>query len=218
MYTFYRSWIIFIFCLPLSFAVPIYQKKSLIKKQKVQLKKEFKEGILLIAASLSAGYSIENALSAAIRELHLMFGLKSLAAKEFIYISQQLKMNRTIEELFQQFGARSNVEEIESFAKVLSISKRSGGELVSVINHTAGIIRDKLQVEEEIQVMTASKQMEQKIMNVFPFFLILYLDLTSPGFFDLMYHTVAGRMMMTLFLIIYGFACWISKKIMDIEV
>ena len=36
------------------------------------------------------------------------------------------------------------------------------------ISHTAGVIRDKVQVQEEIHTMTASKAFEQKIMSLVP--------------------------------------------------
>ena len=71
---------------------------------------------------------------------------------------------------------------------------------------------------EEIQTLTASRRFEQKIMNLLPFLIILYVDLTSPGFFDQMYTTVVGRIVMSGCLAIYGAAYWISGKILDITV
>ena len=66
--------------------------------------------------------------------------------------------------------------------------------------------------------MTASRQFEQKIMNLLPFFIILYIDITSPGFFDLMYTTGIGRILMTGCLVVYGLAIWIAGRILDIKV
>ncbi len=61
--------------------------------------------------------------------------------------------------------------------------KRSGGELTDIISQTAGIIRDKIQVQEEIHTMTAARVFEQKIMNGIPFGIILYIDLYISGLF-----------------------------------
>lgn len=218
IFTFYRNLWIYFVALPFSVLVPFYQRKVLMNKRKRQLKLEFKEGILMIASSLSAGYSIENAITASIKELNIIFGINSLIAKEFLFISYHIKNNRPVEEVFLAFSQRSGIEEIESFAKVLAMAKRSGGELVPVITYTANMIRDKLQVQEEIYIINASKQLEQKIMNIIPFLLILYLNITSPGFFDLMYQTIGGKIIMTIFLIVYFLACFLSKKIMNIEV
>jgi len=66
--------------------------------------------------------------------------------------------------------------------------------------------------------MTASKQIEQKIMSMIPFFIVLYIDLTSPGFFNIMYSTGIGRILMTLCMIIYIVALVTAKLIMRIEI
>ena len=52
--------------------------------------------------------------------------------------------------------------------------------------------------------MLASRIFEQKIMNLIPFLIVLYIDLTSPGFFSVMYRTWMGRGVMTMCLAAYG--------------
>ena len=94
----------------------------------------------------------------------------------------------------------------------------SGGELTDIISQTAGIIRDKIQVQEEIHTMTAARVFEQKIMNGIPFGIILYIDLTSPGFFQTMYHTWLGRICMTVCLGVYVGAVYLAKRILDIPI
>ena len=112
---------------------------------------------------------------------------------------------------------RSGIEEIQSFSRYLRVAKRSGGELVSIMNRTADSIRDKIQLHEEIRTMTASRQFEQKIMNLLPFLIILYIDITSPGFFDLMYTTAIGQILMTGCLAVYVLAIWLAARMLDIK-
>ena len=76
----------------------------------------------------------------------------------------------------------------------------------------------KMQVKEEIITLTTSRQFEQKIMNMIPFFIIVYVEGSSPGFFDQMYCPGMGRVLMTMCLILYLTAFWLSERILDIEV
>ena len=133
-------------------------------------------------------------------------------------ISGGVRMNRPVEQLLMEFGARSGLEDVDHFAQVFAAARRSGGELVGIIHYTAGIIRDKVQVQEEIHTITASKVFEQKIMNSIPFLIVLYIDLTSPGFFRVMYETYMGRVVMTVCLAVYLGALILSKKVLEIEV
>ncbi len=179
---------------------------------------EFKEGILLLSSFLSAGYSAENAFSSSVRELKLLYGEEGLISTEFSHIASQIYMNRSVEQALLEFAGRSGLDDVKNFAEVFAAAKRSGGELVSIISRTASVIRDKVQVKQEILTMTASKQFEQKIMNAIPFFIVLYIDMTSPGFFDLMYGTGAGRILMTVCMAVYIAAFIIARRIMKIEI
>ncbi len=217
-YVFYRSIVAFLIFIPLGFIFPVMKRKELKEKRLEQLNLEFKEGILLLSSFLSAGYSVENSFSASVRELNLLYGEEGLISKEFSHIVSQIRMNRSVEQALSEFAGRSGLDDVKNFTEVFAAAKRSGGELVSVISHTADVIRDKVQVRQEIRTMTASKQFEQKIMNMIPFFIVLYIDMTSPGFFDIMYSTGIGKILMTICMAIYITAFAAAKKIMEIEI
>jgi len=217
-YIFYRSLAIFLIFIPFGIIVPLTKRNELKGKQLQQLNLEFKEGILLLSSFLSAGYSVENSVISASRELSVLYGAEGLITKEFRFIESQIHMNRSVEQAFLEFALRSGLDDVKNFAEVFSTAKRSGGELVSIISHTAAVIRDKVQVRQEILTMTASKQFELKIMNLIPFFIVVYIDFTSPGFFQIMYTTGAGRILMTICMILYMIAYHTAKRIMEIEI
>lgn len=217
-YIFYRSYFFFIIFAPFSFLYPLIIKNQLIRKRRKKLEAEFKEAILILASLLSAGYSIENAVREAVSELKLLYGKNVSIISEFEYIANRVYMNIPVEKAFEEFGERSGSEDIRNFARVLKIAKRSGGELVSVISHTASVISDKIRIKEEILTMTTAKRYEQKIMNLLPIFIVIYVDSTSPGFFTLMYTSLLGRIIMTICLLVYVLALYISNKILNIEI
>ena len=217
-YVFYRSFTAFLLFLPVSFLYPLAKKKELALQRQEELRRQFKEAVLILSSSLGAGYSVENAFAGSLRELEELYGREGMITKEFSYITHQLRMNRTVETLLAEFADRSGLEEIKNFSDIFAVSKRSRGELVSVVNHTVHVISDRLQVREEILTMTAEKQFEQKIMNLIPFFLVLYVDVSSPGFFDMMYQTGAGRGIMTGCLVLYAAAYALAGRILRIEV
>ncbi|MGL5435900.1 MAG: type II secretion system F family protein [Lachnospiraceae bacterium] len=217
-YTFYRSIVITGCLLPLGILYPFYEREVLKKKRKKELASQFKEGMMVLASSFGAGYSIENALSAGTRELMLLYGEQGLITREFSYMIQQIRTNRPVEQLLEDLANRSGLEDIRNFAEVFCVAKRSGGDLSAIMRHTADVIRDKMQVKEEIATLTASRQFEQKIMNLIPFFIVFYVEHSSPRFFDQMYETGLGRILMTGCLITYLIAFVLARKILDIEV
>lgn len=217
-YTFYRSFQAFLVMLPIGLFYPVYERKRLEKKRLRELADQFKEAMVVLASSLNAGFSVENALVVSREELLLLYGEEGMIVKEFSYMIQQIRMNQPVERVLGDFADRTGLEDIRSLSEVFSVAKRNGGDLGGIMRRTAEVIRDKMQIREEIRTMTASKQFEQKIMNLIPFFIVFYVELSSPGFFDQMYGTMMGRMLMSVCLAVYLISLWLAQRILDIEV
>ncbi len=161
---------------------PFFKRRELCRRRKEELRLQFKEAIQIVASALAAGYSVENAFIASVRDLEEQYGKEGMITREFSYLASQLKMNRTVEALLSSFAKRSGLDEVENFSVIFTVSKRSRGELASVVHHVVHVISDRIQVREEILTMTAEKQFEQRIMNLMPYLIVLYVDLSSPGF------------------------------------
>ena len=106
---------------------------------------------------------------------------------------------------------------VTDFAEVFSIAKRSGGNLPDILNNTASAISDRIDVSREIETQVSAKKMEQRIMDMVPFGIILYIDSTTPGFFDPLYHNVVGAALMTVLLVVYVIAFLLGEKILKIS-
>ena len=217
-YVFFRSWIAFILLLPI--AVVFMKRKQIqcCKKRKQAIALQFKELMGSIIAGLHAGYSIENAFINGYKDMSLLFGKQSLIVKELAHIIRNLRNNRNIEELLYEFGKRSQVDDIRDFSEIFRIAKRSGGDLTGMIQQTSQIISEKIEVGCRIDTIISSKRMEQSIMNMVPFGIILYIDFSSPGFFDILYHNFTGNIIMTVMTVLYFVSFFLAEKITDISV
>lgn len=191
-----------------------YQKKELAKRQQWQLMLEFKDAMDSFVSALVAGYSMENAVSEAYGDLNLMYGRETVMLCELKEIRQKLTLQEPLDGLFLDLGRRSGVEDIITFAQIYSTARRSGGNLVKVMKRTADNISEKTEIQREIRTAIAGKRMEATCMMVIPLLIILYLQIFSPGFLSPLYHGAAGRVFMTIALLVYGGAVMWSRAIM----
>lgn len=217
-YVFYRSYIAVFILSPVIVLLFKKKKTECREKRKLSLSIQFRELMSSLIAGLHAGYSVENAFLNSYQDMVLLFGKKSMIARELGYIAKSLKNNRNIEELLDNLGERSNIDDIRDFAEIFRIAKRSGGDLPAMIQQTADVISDKMEVRRRITTLISSKKLEQSIMNMVPFGIILYIDASSPGFFDSLYHNITGIMIMTVLMVIYFVAYVLSEKIMNIKI
>lgn len=217
-YLFYQSYWFLPAVIPISFVYLKWQKKHLIRERRKRLNYQFKDALTSLSVALQAGYSVENAVSACARDLERLYEKGTDILEEFHYIESQQHVSVPVEELFLDLGERSGVEDIENFASVFYTAKRTGGDMSKVIQKVSRMLGDKIDVKKEIEATLAAKKSEQMIMSLMPAGIILYLQMTSPGFLGVLYGNPFGIGAMTLCLGIYAAAYWMGRRIVDIEV
>jgi len=205
----------------LSPLILFYRKKKRVQlsnMRKWKLNLEFRDGINSLSAALSSGYAVENAFEEAWKDLRLLYKEDSLIMREFSYIINQIRMNITVEKALLEFAERTGVEDIINFAEIFAIAKRTGGDLVKVIRTTANAINDKIEVKREIITLVTAKKHEADIMKAIPPGILLYLNLSSPGFLNPLYGNIFGGIVMSVLLIVYLAAYLLADRIVAIEV
>ena len=215
---FYKSAIAAVFMVPGIAVFMKYYRNGLKEKRNKKLLEEFSETLGSVSVNLRAGYSIENAFLEAYKDIKLFYGEKSLMAEEIMRIRRGLEINMTLEELVENLAERSGAEEIEMFSDVLKSAKRNGGNIAEVLTDTAERIRESICVDAEIENLMAEKKLEFRIMTVMPFVILIYLSVTSAGYFDVLYEGIFGRVFMTAALTTFAAALMLGRKIMRISV
>ncbi len=198
-----------------------YVKQEISDKERKRLKRlnlEYKEMIMSVASALHAGYSVENAFKNALNDMQLIYPEGSYIETELRVIVRGLDNNISIEDLIMDFAQRSGLEDIYNFGQVLKIAKRNGGNLVKIITNTAENISQKIEISQEIDTAIAAKKLEQTIMGIMPFAIVLYIRVSNQVYISALYHNLIGIVVMLVSLLLtVGTNFW-AKKLIQIEV
>ena len=203
---------------PIAIPWTLLQRKNESIRKCRQIGIQFKDAIFSVLTSLKAGFSIENSFLEARRDMDLLYGKNSDISFYLSRISKGLKNSVPLEKLIFGMGKETGNSDIQDFALVFAVAKRSGGNMTEIIDRTISVISGKLEVEKEIDVQISAKRLEAKIMNMVPFFIIFYISITSPGFFDALYHNFFGIILMTVCMVIYCISYVLSEKIVNIRI
>lgn len=195
-----------------------YKKDKLIQKRRQQLVVQFKDMLGSLSGSLYAGYSLENAVKEAYMDMVKLHGRESYIVKELVVIMKGVRNNQPVEKLFLSFGKRSGIDDIDSFSQVIAIGKRSGGNINRIIQEAIQNIEEKITVEQEIETMLQQKKYELTIMKGIPFVIIFYIEMTSKNYFNSMYGSLGGVLVMTVCLMVYLLAVKMANQIIEIRV
>lgn len=197
---------------------PVIRRKQMIHKRQAQLQLQFKQALASLSSALGAGKSVESAFREALTDLQLLYpDPNAFIVRELETLNRRIENGETIEVALKDWSDRAKLEDIQQFSEVFVTCKRTGGNLVHVIRRTASIIQEKLDIQQDIQVMMAQKRFESKVLTFAPLVVIALLNFSSPDYMEPLY-SGTGLLIMTVALLILIGCYAITKWIMDVKV
>lgn len=192
--------------------IPI-RTKQMIYKRRQKLTLQFRELLDALATSIGAGENIWDAFKGAVEDLEIQFTHESDIVREVEMICVGMNHAINVEDLLMNFAQRSGVEDIENFASVFVTCYRKGGKISDVIQNTAEIIGDKIEIKMELETMVAGQKNEMNIMLVMPLLFVIVMKSMGGSLVDLT--TPVGILSVTgalaIFILAYLAGRWITN-------
>lgn len=217
-YLFYKSAVVFFFMLPAPFWYLRKRKKEQIQKRKKRLCLQFRTVLEGIQTGISAGYSLENSIKEARKDVEKLYGKQAEMTFELLLMETQMEHSVPLEELLYDLGQRSRIEDVKSFSEILIYSKKTGGNMREILQRCISSMEDQMDLKKEIEAGLAARKLEQRIMSLIPMGIILYMQIFSPDFLAVLYGNPAGACAMTFCLGLYLIAYRWGAKLVEIEV
>lgn len=191
--------------------------KQIIEKRRKMLVNQFRDMLDGLTTSLGAGNNMLDSLYAVREDLHMQYDESAYILQEMDVMISGVQNNVPIETMMYDFGVRSGVNDIKSFAEVFQVAYRKGGNLKDIIQNTYTILNDKLEIREEIETVVTSSKTEENLMIIMPIALIGLIKFMSPEF-AANFATPIGVLSTTLAIICFIAAYYIGKMILDIKI
>jgi tight adherence protein B len=181
------------------------------RKRSNRLDEQLVEALMLMAGGLRAGYSFLQATEAIVREL------ESPIRDEFEAVLQDLRVGVQMEEALVTLAERTGTEEFDMMVTAVLVQRSSGGNLAEILETIAFTIRERMRIRREVSTLTAQERMSSYVVGVLPIVAFVFLTFANPGYLDLLFGTMAGRLLLAgaVGLELIGFV--IIRKIVDIK-
>lgn len=163
------------------FAIPAITK-MLKERRAKKLRKQFIDLLETVATLLSSGSTVNDAFADAREDLANQYTSNDMIMIELSEIVLGIQNGKTLEEMLNSFGERSDNKDILNFANVISNCYRLGGNFKDVVRRTRDIISDKIEIEEEISTKISSNKIQLNAMSLMPIVLVGMLKLSSDTF------------------------------------
>lgn len=180
--------------LPLAYLV---RKK---KQRLAALEQQLPEALELISRALRAGHPLPMAIKMAADKIPYPLG------GEFGIVFSEISYGVPMPEALRNLTARMPGSDIGFFAVAIVIQRETGGNLASLLDTIAKIVRERLKLLAQVKVYSAEGRLSAWILGLLPFLLGGVLWLINPGFMKVLWVDPTGIKMLgaALVLMILG--------------
>lgn len=169
------------------------------------------EALEVIVRSLSAGHPISVAVALVSREMADPIG------SEFGIMSDEMTYGTDIDAAARNMAERTGVPEMNLLAISLSVQRGAGGNLAEMLANLADMIRRRLMLRAKIRAISVEGRMTSWFMLFFPFGLYLMLTALVPDYFDPVWASGYGTVIVGFGLLIMAFGMLILRKIVNFD-
>ena len=218
-YVFYKS-LVLLLIIPLLYwkGVPLYASFCNERRRR-RLLTEFRDFLFCLSTAFSTGRHMAEAMKEAELYLREIYGELSLMAKETAAMLKAIEeTGASVQKVFSQFAERTGMEDIETFSDVYSACRETGGDLVHAVQKAAGLLSEKIRLEDEIQALFSQKKLEGRLIAAMPCLMILMLLTMAPDYLENLYVTVSGRLVMTAALALNVAALLWMERMTNVEI
>ena len=152
------------------------------KKRRDTLRRQFRDMLESLTASLAANSTVRDAFSSAYTDMCMQYSDDALISKELDQFRRAEQINVTLNVMMDDFAKRSGVEEIQDFNNVFQVCYGPGGNMSRVINQTHDIICERMEVEDEIQAKIHANEMELNIIMLAPVLIVALMRSANETF------------------------------------
>lgn len=193
-------------------------RRHLADKRRRELLRQFRDMLYSLSSSVAAGRQMEEAILEAEENLSFLYGEETPLMTELRFMARGIRENNENDRaLLTDFARRSGCEDINSFVQVYLTCRTMGGDLSRIIAHTSEVMAERMEIEEQIAVLTAQKKLEGRIISLMPLAMLLMLNLLSSSYIDVLYTTLAGRLIMLVCLGGIALGAFWMEKLTDVE-
>lgn len=155
-----------------------------------KLRDQFPHLIDLLARSVRAGYSLDQAIAFVGQEIRAPLG------NEFSRCSRQLEMGMSVSASLQALARRVRLVEMNMLATMLTVHRQTGGNLPRALERLADVVRDRLNYRRQMRASTGAGRASTLLIAVIAPALYIIMFLWQPNHIRILVDDPNGQMLL----------------------
>ena len=181
------------------------------KRRRKVIENDLLNAVIIMNNAFKSGMNIMQAVDIVKHEL------TGPIQDEFNKISIDISYGLSLEAVFDRFYKRVNIEDANYITSSISLINKTGGNIVRVFNAIEKNFYDKKKIKDEMNSLTSSSLFMFRLLIVMPVILVIVVYLLNPTYFNPLFTTHLGRVLLLLILLLFLIYVFVVKRILKVD-
>jgi Flp pilus assembly protein TadB len=184
----------------------------LIARRRARFADQLPDMLQFVAGSLRSGFSLGQAMDAAVRED------TQPVAGEFSRALAESRIGVDLEDALDQVADRMESADLRWTVIAIRIQRETGGNLAEVLGNTVDTMRERAMLKRHVRALSAEGRLSAYILVSLPIFTGGWIFLTRRSYLRPMYTSTVGLIMLAIAAMLVGGGALWMKKLVKVEV
>lgn len=195
-----------------AFVLPILYLYRCRKKRLNRLVAQLPDVFELLTQALRAGHSLASGMQLVAKEV------PDPAGTEFGRVFHEQNLGLKIEDALRNLAERVNMLDVRFFVTAVLIQRQTGGDLAEVLDKLGAVIRDRIKLYGTVQALTAEGRLSGYVLLALPVIVFFTMLQVNRDYAMLLLTDPAGKMMLTVAIVMQLMGWAMIRKIVNIKV
>lgn len=181
-------------------------------RRQAALTSQLPDALDILSAALRSGYALTRGFQVVASQMHPPI------AEEFERVLQEVQVGIAVSDALDGLLARTDSYDLELMVAAMQTQLKMGGNLSEVLDKIAGMIRERVRLQGEINAATSEGRMSAGILVAMPIVMALIISTINPGYLDPLFSESMGNMLLIGAGLLMVAGIVIIKQMLDIDI
>ena len=189
---------------------PILVQRSK-KKRQNEFNKQLGDSLSIMENCIKAGFSFQQAMES------IAADMQPPISTEFQKTLREVQYGISLSEALRHMVDRVKNKDLDLLVSSVLISAQVGGNLSDIMEVISDTVQDRLKIKADVRVLTTSGRFSGIIIGLLPVFIMLFIMLINPDYFNSFVASDIGKIMLTASVVLEAIGFLAIRKIIDIK-
>ncbi len=139
-------------------------------------------------------------------------------SQELEVLVKEYELGTPLDQALENLSQRINSKVLAGTVTALKIARRSGGNLTGMLETAASSLREFARLEGVVRTKTAEGKAQALVIGMIPVPMVLGVRAIDEHFFDPLFHSFGGQLIVAGAAVLWVSAILLSRKILDVDI